>query len=600
MEYFEDFSGFAGQAMTARGWTAVGSPEGGFTDGMGGLRITESSEACALIARDTGSTSNYAESVIGAGMLEAGRTSTMAGICAVKTPTVSSGGNKNCFTVDYSIGYKSLFVRQGPDPIGSFGVQLVAGDVVRLEAKMDLDNESVNITLLVNGVKRAGPFNSVQFLTQTGAGFVPRSAQPADNMLDSVKVGNLVLPPPDTTKPTLSSPTVYAVGSFKAVGGVSSSEYALAWAALTTTATKPTPEALKAGVGFAAVHSGGVVAGVNAEHFLFAGLQPSTQYWMHVSANDPTGLAADVVTSAPFTTPHLGELGSKIRAQTGSGVSGPGLLYALAAGKPNVTFELDVKSWPVEGVLDWQPNGAFSYSGPEGTIIFTVREDGGQASTHAAVLSLGGSPPAPTAATLSNLTVIGNSSTNTVTGSFNSDKPGTMCAVLTNSATPPANLKTAPGVIQRVNKAALEGANTVNLTTTFSDNTVYLHVQVETQDNPPLASAVLTSQGLLLTAPPPATTTRCRIRLYTEKILPAASFNNLHWWWYDKAVPNLLTDLPVCGGLAGVTDAEGWFDVILTNSTLLKDQIGTLVVLKTDGLPGSQTNRAMVKPVQVS
>lgn len=63
--------------------------------------------------------------------------------------------------------------------------------------------------------------------------------------------------------------------------------------------------------------------------------------------------------------PGLGVLGSTILATTGSGGSGPGILFNdVQAGDDSKEFRAEVLTWPTAGIIDLQEDGRFTYTGP--------------------------------------------------------------------------------------------------------------------------------------------------------------------------------------------------------------------------------------------
>lgn len=76
--------------------------------------------------------------------------------------------------------------------------------------------------------------------------------------------------------------------------------------------------------------------------------------------------------------PGLGVLGSTILATTGSGGSGPGILFNdVQPGDENKEFRAEVLTWPSAGSIDLQEDGSFTYTGtaPD-TLTYRLWVDG--------------------------------------------------------------------------------------------------------------------------------------------------------------------------------------------------------------------------------
>lgn len=113
--------------------------------------------------------------------------------------------------------------------------------------------------------------------------------------------------PPDTTAPTLSSPTGTKTGANTATGTVSTNEAnGTLSVVVTTSATKPSIAQVRAGqtnTGSAAPWSGNqAVSSTGTKTANATGLTPSTAYYYHFQHRDAAGNDSTVETSASFTT----------------------------------------------------------------------------------------------------------------------------------------------------------------------------------------------------------------------------------------------------------------------------------------------------------
>ena len=115
-------------------------------------------------------------------------------------------------------------------------------------------------------------------------------------------------------------------------------------------------------------------------------------------------------------------------------------------------------------------------------------------------------------------------------------------------------------------------------------------------DNSPLGLPLEYTYGVIAGA---YTAKRCTLTLTTDGTTPAASQTGLHWAWYDGAPPNLSSP-PVVTGTGATTNGSGVFDQQIDETSLTAGQVGTLLVLVSDGTPGSSANKAFCAPVEVS
>ena len=90
---------------------------------------------------------------------------------------------------------------------------------------------------------------------------------------------------------------------------------------------------------------------------------------------------------------------------------------------------------------------------------------------------------------------------------------------------------------------------------------------------------------------------KATVTLYAENgTTPKASVTGLQWAFWDSATPNLAL-APSVSGTGAVTSAGGVFSVTLTGTTLTVGQIGTLLIYKTDGTPGSAATLVFCGPL---
>ena len=379
----------------------------------------------------------------------------------------------------------------------------------------------------------------------------------------------------------LSALTAVSESSSLITASVTAQAAGKAWAMATTSATPPTAAAVKAGTSGAAPGVvANLVAGVNPGCFSLSGLQPSTSYWVHTTSELDANNLSPVLTSAVVATRHLGVLGRVILAQTGSGAHGPGLLYALASGKPNVYFHLLVTSWPAGGFLDWNPNGSFEYAGPAGNIAFTVSEDGGAATSYSSAVAYLGTPDT-TIPTLTGVITIVARTHNSVSLQcpIGSDNVGVSSYEWSKDA--------GTTWVQGTRDQTFSGL-TPEATYAFRARAKDAAGNVST---PALALAVTTD-------PAPAAVRRCSVVLTTDGTTPAANLSGIHWAWWDSAAPTFGA-APLLFGAGASTNAAGLLEVNLPTSTLAVGGIGTLLAVISDGTPAGAANRALCKPVAV-
>ena len=124
----------------------------------------------------------------------------------------------------------------------------------------------------------------------------------------------------DTTAPTLTSPSVTAVGATTGTGNVTTDEgNGALYSIVSTSATTPSATQIQAGqnhTGAAAVWSGNqAVSSTGAKTFSITGLTASTAYYAHFQHKDAANNNSTVVTSAQFTT---GSADTTVPTLTGS------------------------------------------------------------------------------------------------------------------------------------------------------------------------------------------------------------------------------------------------------------------------------------------
>lgn len=580
----DDFDGTDGQGLVARGWLASNANTSfASVNGNGGLRSTNSdlSGNPAIYYTDTQSTSHFVETVVGDVTEEAGNGNSF---CAVKI-ALSGGSPSDGCTVTYSDSYKAVYLRESStgSVISSASHSLVRGDVVRLEAKMALDNLSYDLFVYINGRLRIGPTNRTKGLLNKGAGFRVITYAPSEETLLKVTAGPLTLPPPDVTAPVLSAPGVTVVGPTSATGSIVTDELAICWAGVTTSATKPTALQLKEGVGFVAQHSGAADIGANPEHFLFDDLQPSTTYYMHVAGEDISANVSNVVTSAPFTTPHLGVRGSDILAQTEAGPSGAGFLRdKVGADDGTKYFHYVITRQPVGGSLDAHPNGSFSYLGAASNFQYLLYKNGVEQGVYTVTLGSGApaadtTPPtltgalelvAKTETSLSFRCPVGNDNVGVATYQWSRNNGSTW----TDGERDFTFAGLAASTPYQVLARAKDGAGNVS--------------------TPALSLTESTS------APPVAAVMHCRLPLVANGRTTAAGLSNIAWAWWNTPQPEIGSAADIKGTNASV-DSEGTLNIALPGTPLQTGGVGFLQIVINDGVPNGANNRAMAKPVAV-
>lgn len=579
----DDFIGPSGAPLTGRGWTASNANTSfAELNGNGGVRSKNTDQAGnpAFFSKDTGSTSHFAEAVVGS-------TPTGIAFVAVKLDNAGTAGSEGVY-VDYAAHYNSLFLRDMAGGVmGSAGHALAQGDVLRLEAKMTLDNLAYDVTLYVNGQRRIPAVRRTRGLSNRGSGFRVISPAPAEDTLQKFTAGRLVLPPPDTVAPVFTMPVGTATGAYSAVGSVSCTELSFSWAALTTSATKPTALQLKENTGaFVARHTGAADIGENTDQYLFVGLQPSTTYYMHVAGQDLTGNLSNVVTSAPFTTQHLGVLGSVILATTGGGAAGAGFLYdKVGPGDGDKYFHYVITRQPTLGTLDAYPDGSFSYSGDTDSFEYSLYKNGVFVAAYTVALNLGTvaadtTPPVLTGA----IEVVSKSDTSV----------SLRCPVGTDNV----------GVTGY--EWSRDGGSTWTLggrDFTFSGltaSTAY-GFRVRAKDAADNKSAPALTISVTTEAPPVATVMHCRMAISANGLPSAVGLSGIAWAFWNSPTPVIGSAADYMGtGLTVVDqDGQGMVNIPLPNTPLRTGEVGVVELVINDGTPTGANNRALKKAVAV-
>lgn len=589
--FVDSFDGASGQSLVDRGWLAAGNSTFASVNGNGGVRSTNVGKTGnpAAFYIDTLSTSHFSETVVGEVIGDGGgpKSGTTTSYCWVNLPT--NGTLNDAVYIDYSLAYTGIYVRNvvGGSVVGSCGHALQRGDTLRLQKKMALDNLSYEVRLYVNGALRAGPYTLSAGVANRGAGFRIETQVEQEDVILSASVGKLAMPPPDIVAPVLTNCTATATGAFTAQGRATTDEYAIGWAALTTTATKPSAAALKAGTGFAAAHSGSMrVDDAMADHYLFVGLQPSTTYYMHLAAEDLTGNLSSVVTSAPFTTQHLGVLGSVILATTGGGAAGAGFLYdKVGPGDGEKYFHYVITRQPALGTLDAYPDGSFSYSGDTDSFEYSLYKNGVFVATYTVALNLG--------------TVVADTTPPVLTGAIE--------VVSKNDVS--VSLRSPIGT-DNVGVTGYEwsrdGGSTWTLggrDFTFSGltaSTAY-GFRVRAKDAADNKSAPALTISVTTEAPPVATVMHCRMVISANGLPSAVGLSGIAWAFWNSPTPVIGSAADYMGtGLTVVDqDGQGMVNIPLPNTPLRTGEVGVVELVINDGTPTGANNRALKKAVAV-
>lgn len=596
--FADSFDGTAGQTLVSRGWLpagvmVAGQPNTGnttfaTTNGNGGVRSENTGKAGnpSAFYIDTLSTSHFSEIVVGDVIGDGGgpKSGTTTSYCWVNIP--SDGTLNNAYYVDYSLAYDGFFLREFPSggPVGSCGHKLQRGDVLRLERKAALDGQSFDMRFFINGVPRISSITKSNGLTNRGAGFRIETQVVQEDVILSASVGRLSTPPVDTVGPVLSAPSVTVKTSTSAWGHVTVDELTLTWAGITTSATKPTAAQLKAGTGFVSRHTGAADPGVNLDQFIFDDLTPSTTYYMHVSGQDMTGNVGNVVTSAPFTTQHLGVLGSVILATTGGGGAGAGFLYdKVGPGDGDKYIHYDITRQPTLGTLDAYPDGSFSYLGADDSFEYRLFKDGADQGLFTVTLGTGAQTADTTAPTLTGaIEVVARTHESlALRCPVGADNVGVIGYEWSRDAG--ATWTSPAGRDHTFSELAPESTHAIRVRAKDAAGNV---------SAPALAAAVTTDPT------PVAPVRRCAIVLTTDGTAPAANLTGIRWAWWDSATPTFGT-APLLHGANATTNAAGSLEIDLPTTALGIGGVGTLLAVISDGTPNGVANRALCKPVAV-
>lgn len=177
----------------------------------------------------------------------------------------------------------------------------------------------------------------------------------------------------DATAPTLSSPTATALSNALIAAGVTTDEAnGTLYVVATTSATPPSAAQIRAGqdhTGASAVFADDqVVASTGAKTFNVTGLTQLTLYYLYFHHQDAAGNNS-TVSSASATTFRNGATAQSVIDDTAAVGGNPaGVLYALALTKSAddwMAYREISPPDPAGGVLTANPNGSFTYVGPE-------------------------------------------------------------------------------------------------------------------------------------------------------------------------------------------------------------------------------------------
>ena len=301
----DDFTGSEGQALTARpNWVARGP-------GANRHQINASNALKGVTGGDegavgvnVGSSAMYVQCVAG---------SAFSNATAGNFPLAVRITNRSDFLSarhDSGTGLWEIW-RNGGNRLANVAGTVTAGDVVRLEV-----DAAHNLTLKKNGTTVLTSIDS-DSKTATFAGI--RLVGVVDPALDSFEAGELA--GPDTTAPTLTSPTGTG-GSLVGSGSVSTNEAnGSLYAVATASATAPTAAQVKLGqdhTGAAALRAVGpqTVTATGVQNIASGAISAGTRYW-HYMHEDAAANQSAVVSSASFvvTAPALSITSDPLRNQ---------------------------------------------------------------------------------------------------------------------------------------------------------------------------------------------------------------------------------------------------------------------------------------------
>lgn len=189
----------------------------------------------------------------------------------------------------------------------------------------------------------------------------------------------------DVTAPTLTSPTAVSISNVAMTGTVSTDEAnGTLYIVATTSATPPSATQIRAGqndTGAAAVFAANqAITTTGVKTFNVTGLTELTQYYLYYHHQDASNNDSTVV-SASATTFRDGDTATNIIANTAPiGDGEPGFLYAFAqtqTGSDWISYTIVSGPTPSGGTLNANPDGSFTYVGPEPATLIVQPEVNG-------------------------------------------------------------------------------------------------------------------------------------------------------------------------------------------------------------------------------
>lgn len=326
--FFDDFDGPADQWIKDRpGWAHLsGYHDTLKTDGSGNVALAYRENDGRAVAHDTGSVSQYAEVVIGAGFI--------AGNGEVEL--VVGAGNGQWLGVSYSAADSEFVVRlTGGTGVGTYSSTPNPGDTLTISYLNagNLFEVRLNGTVIISGDITA---HSPSYGTKAGISPSYSSSAARSDVIRSFKA-DAYSGPPDTTPPTLTSATGTATGDTTASGSVTTNEAGGTLYYVTTGNATETAAAVKAGASQAVTAAG-------VQNISVTGLPSGTTLRHHYLHQDPSANDSAVLSSGTFTT-------------TAPDVTAPTLTSPTATATGSTTATGAVSTNEANGTLYWLASG---------------------------------------------------------------------------------------------------------------------------------------------------------------------------------------------------------------------------------------------------
>ena len=333
-------------------------------------------------------------------------------------------------------------------------------------------------------------------------------ADAAANDSNRITSASFTTDTPDTTAPTLTSPTAVSISNVAMTGTVSTDEAnGTLYMVATTSATPPTATQIRAGqdhTGAAAVFADDQAIGsTGVKTFNVTGLTELTTYYLYYHHRDASNNDSTVSTASDATF-RDGDTAANIIANTAPvGDGEPGILYALALTKDAD----DWLSWfevtppdPSGGTLDANPDGSFTYTGPEPATWIIQAETNGVEEASTTEITLYDQPEGPDETapvlTAADATPVGSSA---AFGEVTTDEDnGTLYYVATANATETAAYVIANGATRAVTAIGVQNVTFLGLTAETAYYGHFVHVDDATNESNRISTDQFTTGAVVV------------------------------------------------------------------------------------------------------